>query len=598
MTSWREAITGLNLELGTLPSFWQNIRRMMKKCVFSLGPFMGLVLVLLMGCSKNDPQKSEPGPKTNELGTEVTKTATQDSLVAKFHWLGKKQLFAESNATNFVAIWKLPESAKLEAQTLDKLSTAPWRLLQAATPLSNAPVALLRPLLDDLVQAESYLEVRGATNQPAELVFAIRLDPDRAALWQTNLPLVLKSLIPSATSQTRDTQLQSPDLILDLQYSTINVQFARSGDWTLLALSDSRIGNQDARLLADFGDRIQRSGIPFPTRTTNYWVEAQGDAKRFGKLFKLDWSLPENFPYLSMAAIGEGSRIRTRASLDFPNLAPVEMEAWNVPTNLIHDPLIGFMAIRGFRPLLKSLTRWDDARLGNPPNQAYFWSQNGAPLHFFAVPSQGASNQFRLLSEFLIQKVNPMMVSNPKLNDLKYGNFERAADLSVRWRGIPFVSPNLALWGDSNNPVIFGGLFPNRLTNRPIPAVLMEQLRAETNLLAYDWEISGTNELGLIQMTQISRFIFGRDRLSMTNNAALPWLTALSTNLGESGTSLRLVSAKQITFSRISSLGVTGAELHLLADWLESPRFPKGFFSLRTQQEGTNASNSALREVP
>jgi hypothetical protein len=49
-------------------------------------------------------------------------------------------------------------------------------------------------LLDDLVAAESCLEIRQPANQPGELVLAIHLDDQRAVLWQTNLAAVLESL--------------------------------------------------------------------------------------------------------------------------------------------------------------------------------------------------------------------------------------------------------------------------------------------------------------------------------------------------------------------------------------------------------------------
>ena len=52
--------------------------------------------------------------------------------------------------------------------------------------------ALVRPLLEDLVQEESYLEIRGGTNQPGELALAVRLDEPRALLWQTNLAAALE----------------------------------------------------------------------------------------------------------------------------------------------------------------------------------------------------------------------------------------------------------------------------------------------------------------------------------------------------------------------------------------------------------------------
>ena len=70
--------------------------------------------------------------------------------------------------------------------------------------------------------------------------------------------------------------------------------------------------------------------------------------------------------------------MRTRAELDFPEPLPLEMEAWNIPTNLIHDPLIGFAAVRGIRPWLKSFKLWQepnqeacrrDAHATTPPTQ-------------------------------------------------------------------------------------------------------------------------------------------------------------------------------------------------------------------------------------
>src|SRR5882757_7350227 len=78
-------------------------------------------------------------------------------LLARIHWLGKKRLAAETNAAFFMGLWNLPETARLEAQTLDKLAAAPWRVLLKSTD-TNVPSALLRPLLEDLLQEEWYLE--------------------------------------------------------------------------------------------------------------------------------------------------------------------------------------------------------------------------------------------------------------------------------------------------------------------------------------------------------------------------------------------------------------------------------------------------------
>src|SRR5438093_8345406 len=143
-----------------------------------------------------------------------------------------------------MTLWNLPESAQLEAQSLDKLalalaggtgvqysvsgvqysdtnrevtgagdaptangqragnsSTSP-PVGQPTDPViqeSNSPTAqpsvgalagpagLLRPLVEDLLQEEGYLELRQATNQAAEVALAIRLEHPRANLWDSNL---------------------------------------------------------------------------------------------------------------------------------------------------------------------------------------------------------------------------------------------------------------------------------------------------------------------------------------------------------------------------------------------------------------------------
>ena len=111
--------------------------------------------------------------------------------------MGKRQLTSETNAAGFLKIWAQLESVRLEAEALDKLALAPWRIWLGNTnaTLTNSPASLLRPLLDDVIQQESYFEVRReATNLPAEFAFAVHLDPQRAALWRSNLTTVLESV--------------------------------------------------------------------------------------------------------------------------------------------------------------------------------------------------------------------------------------------------------------------------------------------------------------------------------------------------------------------------------------------------------------------
>ena len=104
----------------------------------NLSLFAAVILAFGGGC-----KKSIPAPAPSSLGSDT---------VARVHWLGKDRLAAETNAAAFMRIWRTPESARLEAETLEKLSRAPWRLLYGDAKATNAANALLQPLLADLVQ--------------------------------------------------------------------------------------------------------------------------------------------------------------------------------------------------------------------------------------------------------------------------------------------------------------------------------------------------------------------------------------------------------------------------------------------------------------
>src|SRR5215204_2952007 len=103
-----------------------------------------------LGCKKSSEPSAPPADasKSNKLASPVSEK------VGRVHWLGKKRLSGETNAAYLMSIWNLPESARLEAQTLTKLSTAPWRFF-GKTGVTNAnaaatndylQAALFRPL--------------------------------------------------------------------------------------------------------------------------------------------------------------------------------------------------------------------------------------------------------------------------------------------------------------------------------------------------------------------------------------------------------------------------------------------------------------------
>jgi len=538
---------------------------MMNRSLLNLGLVVSLMTAFVSGCSESSsPPVQSPSPSPQP-----------QQLVARLHWLGMKRLATESNATNFMAIWSAPESAKLEAQTLDKLSTAPWRLLQTATPLSNAPTALLRPLLDDLMQEESYVEVRAATNQPGELILAIRLDARRAALWQTNLPTILKSLLPT---QSPDATPLTPSAEYRLQTSARSLALSRAGNWTLLSVSDLLLNAQESSMLANFRDRIQRNDTPIPTRATNYWLEAEMDALRFNEVAGLEWKLPASFPQISLTVTGDGQNVRTRGELNFNQPLPASLEPWRVPLNLTAEPLTGLTVMRSVTPLLERLGILSPDEAQGFPGQFLVWLRSGPPLQiYFAYPTPDATTAFHKLAVPVMDWVNSH--SDPR----RYGAIVRAPHSNeLKWTGLSLCSPFLQAGTNGGNQYLQGGFGLTPPGKVRLPTELHDHITQATNLVYFDWDFTAETLPQWRYLDDVSRMIFDEAHASRLRAAttSIEWLLSNVTNLSHSVTEIRQSNATQLVLTRKSTLGLSAVELDILFNWIELPNFPSGMSTL------------------
>jgi hypothetical protein len=546
------------------PGFFGITPAAMSKTILCAGLAAVVFLAALAGCRKSDPPSAETAPAL-QPSTPVPQPASVPAL--RLHWLGKKQLEARPDATNFIAIWNLPESAKLQAATLDKLATAPWRLWRSNVAVSNAPVSALRPLLDDLIAHETCLEVAGGTNQPWQAVLAIRLPPDRAALWQSNLPLVLNSL--SLTNLNLNPALTR----------TLNPSLSRVGDWTLLSLSTR---TQPDRLLADLADRIQRRQPPFADRATNYWLEADADLPAFAgciplsSLFRAPQSALENLPRLALTVIGDGENVRSRGELIFPKPLDLPLDPWNIPTNLVREPLVSFGAIRGLRGLLAGIEIPPWLGLSQWPDQFYSWGRSGPPLQMFAAfPTRNSSNDFLQLSQPVADWIRDHI---PATN---YGAIAIATNAPLlSWDGLFFGLPSLRAVTNADPDFLLIALasFHPARTNQ-IPGPLLERLSGETNLLALGWEFTDERLSQWRYFDDASRIILDAAHRARLNRfmAGIEWIVRVKTNLHHSLTELRLSDPARLSFARKSTVGLTALETDVLVNWLELPQFPAGF---------------------
>lgn len=504
------------------------------------------LLALAGGCKKSSAPPAGPPPV---------------ETVARLHWVGKHKLEADPAATNFVSIWNLPESARLQAQTLDKLALAPWLLGRGPAATNGAPAPLLRALLDDLVQQEACLEIRNATNLPGELVLAVRLADDRAARWRTNLATVLQSLTglePAADTHGGWT-LRKHD-------TPNRLDLARAGEWTLVGLA-----NDTNTLLGEIAARIARAGSPVPNPATNAWISADLNLPRAAAALGLNWRLPKDWPALSLNLEPKGDAVRTAGHLKFPRPLPFTLDPWNVPTNLISEPLVSFTALRGVQPWLSSLPLWQKFQAGPFPNQLYFWARDGMPfLTYAAAPSAGASNTLNKIADYLTSDGNNWLAKNATGKFAISTNFH-----GILWADIIIMSPRLESVATGHGDFLFAGLVPNMGTKRPMPAELLQQFVGRDDVVAYDWEMTGPRIEQWLYFGQLTRMLLNKAQVPAPGTS-VAWLRALENVLGNCGTVVTRTGPDRLDFTRNSTIGLSAVELHLLVDWLESPLFPKG----------------------
>ena len=505
--------------------------------------------------------------------------------LASVHWLGLKAVGADTNAAQFMGIWHLPQTTALVAQTLDKISRLP------AHGVTNAP-ALLRPLLDDLLTSEFYLEIAapagsslsagglellgkqrkefaggegpqrteragaseslgrgevGINHQNSQFLLALRLPADRARLWRTNLPAAL----PAA-------------------------QISQSGEWMLIGLGNGTNGS-----LADFAARLPA--------TNNFWLEADfapsclnaicslsaGGAGR-GEAGNLVSQLLSSISHVHLTFAGEAGNVLTRASLDFSRPLDLPLPPWEIPTNLIHGPLDGFTAVRGLASWLATVPAWQDLQFAPPPDQAFFWGQSAMPfLSYFAFPLPGASNQLGQFAARLLPRANPWLATNQQ------GVVQwQASPPGLIWKDTLIIAPVLQPVMVGRRDFLLGGLYPLASGEAiPLSAEILRPLLGRTNLIYYQAELTGQMLEDDLAMGQLLRLLFQHAQLP-TDAAATRWLKKLDSLLAGSATFLTQAGPQRLALERRSTLGLTALELHLLADWLESPQFPRGLHTL------------------
>jgi hypothetical protein len=354
------------------------------------------------------------------------------------------------------------------------------------------------------------------------------------------------------------------------------LQWMEAGQWFALG-----VGQDKLPAVVEAARRIKAGGRPIPAPGTN-WVEAELNLPRLSSVLGLSDAM--QWPHAKLTIAGDGENLRSKMRMVFPEPVTGPLEAWQIPTNIINEPLISFTAARGVAPLLKNCALLQRLELAPAPNELFFWAQGHITFQsFVAFPMKDAAAKLERTG----QHGSSLFSSDWRSRGLTQVAWQ-TNNQQLLWR-LPYAAPFLKPAVFKGRELVVGGLFPPSPLTNPPPAELLSQLASQPKLVYYDWEITQARLTSWRVMAQLIAIIAGKPQFT-TNTSGLPWMIAVEPKLGNTATEITADSPAVWSLARKSHLGFTGVELVSLARWLESTNFPMLSFELPPERPGQTAS--------
>ena len=486
--------------------------------------------------------------------------AVDSGTLYRHHSIGASTFLQSEHGKVFQQVWQMPVTAVFGKHLGTNLSLVAHSLFTAGTnPPPAESLGILQSFLQDLADHESLLDVR-APGGRTEWTLAVQLPPPRRAAWDQGIRNLLKAGKLGESKSASWAGVSGSQAIL----ASGKLSWLASGDWLVVGLAS----NLPTIWKATVGE-LRSSKRPVPALTSNAWMHIDADLAKLSKAFPV---IPEFLDArLDLTLVGKGENVRMDGTLRFPTPLGWEPVEWDVPINLIHDPVVGFSAARGIGALT---SRSEDLRklgLTSFPNQASAWSMAGLPyLAFAAFPQPGSSN---LLRETLPRIPNLITNYGRLIGEMTWVS----NTTQVLWRGMPFVNPSLRAITEGSKEYMVGGLMPFFTSKRKAPPELFGFM-GRTNLAYYDWEITETRVRSWSRIVQSSLIGFFRESPS-TNAPVQALMECLGEKglLGNSVTEITVTGPSELTLMRQSHVGLTGLEIVSGLRWVDSARFPFTF---------------------
>jgi hypothetical protein len=482
--------------------------------------------------------------------------AAPPDLIARIHFNGSTAISADPEFRSFNALFESADAGALENQTLDKLARYPrvWVGNRASATIGDG-VTQIRPLLDDFVHSEWFLEVQDSTGIAPQFSLAIHLSDDRAKLWERNLAnlLTVWTGLP--------TQSIAGGWSLKKHEAPDSIRFLHIGDWVIVSCEQGGFPLGD-----ELVQQVKTAHRPVAA-TKDYWLSVKANWDRLSRYFPGLRGL--DLPTTDVRLVGRGGNICWDGKLDFTQPLPAYGN-WQLPPSVLHPPLTSFTAVRGVANWLQNQS-WARPYVFSPaPNQLFTWVIAGMPFMVYgAAPVPDGHRALVEINDAISKSGRPQ--PGPA-NPFAFAPHSQLNNNQITLQGVPFATPFIQAQHDASGDFIVGGFFPATQLVKPLPAEITARL-ATKNLVFYHWEVTSERLKSLPQLAQLLLVLSQHRQLAETSLAS-KWLNQIGPTLGNSTTTGVQTGPNEVSISRTAPGGLTAVELFALACWLEAPDFP------------------------
>lgn len=507
----------------------------------------------------------------------------EPELTARIYYGGFPLIDENPDLSYLKKIADLPESERLMAGLSTTLAARFCRnqLSAPGEPPSEA-LETLQLLIDDLPKLPFYLQIWRSADEQATWTLALRMPEKTREIWEPALRLTVEKSAGKSVDEFQTGLAKGWEIAVG---GDRLIHLLELGEWLLLS------NHPDA--FPSFGDMLENiatRGRPFPVEDSDL-VSGRLDLKwligalPFPESLHLDQEIPPGTE-LNFTVTPSGASLRTEAKLHFAKPLEIEIAPWHIPVNTIQDPVSSFLAVQGVQPLLENCELLKTLQILPSPNQVFLWSQSrvdtnpkSAPVPFLSyctIPMNNATNILRNAAERYESAVAP----THRLAGLVSMHWSEQLT-KVVFDGLPIVKPFVETAIEPSGQFLTAGLFPVSRPpgyNAPAPAELFNQLRNQTNLVYYHWEITQERLRQFKPIIQIAQMLAFQMRGAQPNAAPQAphffdgheWLAAAGTFLGNTITEATLESPDTLKVVRQSHVGFTALELSTIFNWLEA----------------------------